>query len=250
MAIVITAFPQNLKSFAEEVIQAVKSIFVVEQGDDGSINVVEKPVEQVPLWISGGGTTTSDTDEVLAQKLGYTFSFPGSIKHYPLAYRALGISLAKPVDYNTGSLLDDTIKKAVSDDNAFKDLSQYDPVRFITGYYGHNGYNMNYASPILAIYIVPRRFDPDDYRQSKNLTSEPVQIDGLTGYWVSYPLATYKHDDAGKRDMSKPPISIKNANHLDWGTDSFSYYLCFMNETFTKDEAVELAQAFYEAQPK
>jgi hypothetical protein len=225
------------RAIAEDTMDAIKTIFVVE-GTGDNYKVVEKDGSNT-LFTYGvsASTTLSDTD--LSKLLGYTVKFPQSINNeYTLVDKALSLNLEKQLDYFTSQNLTKTINQAITDPAEFKKLKKYGPKFSVTSIY------KSLNNKLIYVHID---------KSNPIFSSGYTKIGDSYGYWDEISIPDYPGktiEGVYSADMTQKPTGVKKCYSLSWDANSLHYILSSYedNNVLTSDEAANLAEAFMKSQ--
>ncbi len=229
------------RALAYRAISAVKTIFVVE-GDDGNLQIVEKPSDETSFAPSISAVTEK-SDEEISAKVGYDVRFPETLNDsFKLVNKNIGVSLLKVVDYETGQNLQNDLLSAIDDDNALNQLKQYGgAIRNCSGTYSKPDQSTIFVNILKAKKL-------SEFKNNNTDEIQEVKVGEMDGLWKksSYPEYPYiTEDGVGKEDMTTKPI-IKESYTLYWEKDGTLYTITTLDYKLTLDEAVKIAAEFME----
>ncbi|MGH4119511.1 hypothetical protein [Clostridium sp.] len=240
ISIVSFSTSNNLKAFATEAINHIKTIFVLDETN----KVVEKDADTTFIYPS----TSKDTilsDNQLTKKNGFKVFFPKSLcSDMNLTDKFESIHLNK-MTYEDGQKLQPDILKAIDDEDVFNSLTSYEPTRGVGAQY-INDKNQ------LFISIAPVSAEIKNLLSSS--TSKKVDLNGTLGYWhevqfPSYPLI--EKNDLTQQDMSKKPTDIKTAHMFYWCSNGVFYSITFLSDNeLSMNETAAIAKSFIDQSTK
>jgi hypothetical protein len=227
----------NLRAFATETVNKIKTIFIVE-GTDENYKVSEQPADK-PIFSTGNSKITNLNDDELSKKVGFKISFPKLLcNDFNLISKSEMIVLNK-LSYENIPKVRNNIFKAIDDVEAFKNLAEYNPSRAVCAEYIKDDVN-------ISIFATPNINEFKSQISSAKYTK--VDINGLEGYWLGLPLATYPSTKLGEplqNDMSQKPTEIKTAHTLFWFSNGVCYQMVFSpDKELSMDQTIAIAKSF------
>jgi hypothetical protein len=233
----------NLKAFATETINHIKTIFVIDKTNT-DYKVVEKPADTTFISVTTGkGTLLSDKD--LTKKVGFQVFFPKTLcSDMKLTDKSELIHLNK-ITYEDSQRVRPNIHKAIDDEVVFNSLTTYEPTKGVGAEYVNN-------KTQLFISIEPTSSELKNLRSSYNSTK--VDLNGTLGYWHEVPMPLYssiKQNEILQQDMTKQPKDIKILHQLFWSSKGVSYSIAFLpDKELSMDETVAIAKSFIDQSAK
>lgn len=230
----------NLKAFATEAINHIKTIFVLDETN----KVVEKDANTTFIYPSvGKDTILSDND--LTKKVGFKVFFPKTLcSDLELTSKSESIQLNK-MTYEDNQKLQPNIFKAIDDEAIFNSLSTYAPKR---------GVGAEYVNDKTQLFISIAPITVEIKNELLSSTSTKVDLNGTLGYWFEVPSPTYsfiEKNDITQADMTKQPTDIKTAHTLFWSSNGIFYSLGFLTDNeLSMDETVAIAKSFIDQSTK
>lgn len=211
-----------------------EKIYVVdENGETIEVNVNEA------CFIHGDSIKTQLDDQAISALVGLTVKFPETLHDYTLKEKFIGATSGVKVSYTDLDKLDFT--NAVTDDAAFEALSAYNPTRYCSAMY---------QSGKGSISVSIHKDDPDNEDLASfynKLNAVDVNIGPIQGLWRTLKFPVYPDI----LDNTKPPIRIVTCYSLQWTSNGILYFIFSPDQlTLTQEVAIELAQAYMEAQEK
>lgn len=219
----------NLRAFAAETINHIKTIFVLE-GTNKDYKVVEKSADKA-LFSIGDSKTTNLSDDELSKKIGIRVSFPKVLcNDLNLLNKSENITLKK-ISYENAQGIEKNLIKAIDDEAAFKSLRKYEPSRGVEALY------FNGKKKVL-ICITPYNVDEKDSITIPK--SMKVDLNGMVGFWREFPYPIYPSSD-----MTKEPKEVITAHMLFWRSNEAEYSICSdQDKDLSRNEAVNIAKSF------
>jgi len=227
----------NLKAFATETINRIKTIFVLDTTNT-DYKLVEKPAGTTFISSSTSkGTILSDNE--LSKKVGFQVFFPKVLcNDMKLTDKSEVISINK-ITYEDSQKVQPNMLKAIDDETVFNTLAAYEPTR---------GVGAQYINDKSQLFISNK---PTSVEINKLLLSSPstkVDLNGTVGYWFEVPSPSYpliKQNDITQNDMTKQPKDIKTAHALFWSSNGICYSITFLSDKeLPMDETVAIAKSF------
>jgi hypothetical protein len=225
----------NLKAFATEAINHIKTIFVLDETN----KVVEIPADDPTfIWTSiSKGTLLSDKE--LTKKVGFQVFFPKDLcSGMKLTDKSESVHLNK-ITYEDSQKMQPNIFKAIDDEAIFNSLSTYAPTR---------GVGAQYVNDKNQLFISIGPISAEIKNAISSSTSTKVDLNGTLGYWHEVPLASYpfiEQNDITQQDMTKQPKDIKTAHTLFWSSNEVYYSIVFLTDKeLPMDETVAIAKSF------
>jgi hypothetical protein len=224
----------NLKAFATETINHIKTIFVLDETN----TVVEKAADTI-FAESSTSKVTILSDNELSKKVGFQVFFPKVLcNDMKLTDKSEVISINK-ITYEASQNLQPNMLKAIDDETVFNSLSTYSPTRGVVAQYVND-------KTQLFISIAPISVEIKNLLSS--YTSTKVDLNGTLGYWFEVPLPSYpfiKQNDITQQDMTKRPTDIKTAHTFFWSSNEVYYSMGFLTDNEpSMDETVAIAKSF------
>jgi hypothetical protein len=234
----------NARVFAADAINAIKTIFVYDEKGQ----IVEMS-QKDPVFTVGGCSTTTLNDSEIEKKLGYKVILPENLSDgFMIRDKALGVSLQKQIDYETGEKLRLSIQEAVNDDIEFNKLKEYNPIRSITAFY------KNQEGTIWI--IVNKSVDEFDkfieaVKKSKT-NGKVIKLGSVNGIWTEGKIPNYPrktNDNIGSSDMTQKPTGTTPTYGIIWVSDGLRYHLGTIDGyKLTQEMGVRIAETFMESQ--
>jgi hypothetical protein len=226
----------SLRAFAEDTINQIKTIFVVE-GTKDNYSVVEKPTDEVHLLYGKSKPSTLSNDE-LSQKLGLQVNIPEALNaEYKLKLKNETITLNNANSEITDELDKETFK-AIDDKTAFSNLSQYQPAL---------GASAIYSNGTTDLYLSIGPSSGTQEKRAVDSSSSTVDINGIKAYWIEVPVPERPlktENGVTLPNLSQKPEEIKVLNVLDWFVGGTYYSFSGLAEqNLTKEQFVELAKS-------
>ena len=227
----------NLRAVATETVNKIKTIFIVE-GTDESYKVSEVPADTA-LFSTSHTKTTNLNDDELSKKVGFNVSFPKLLCNDFNLNSKYELVMLNKISYENMPKVQNTILRAIDDVEVFKSLAEYNPYRSVYAEYIKDDVNISiFASP-----------NANDFKsQIISLKYTKVDLNGLEGYWLGLPVATYPTARLGEQfqnDMSQKPTEIKTVHGLFWLSNEAYYSMVFTpDKALSVDQAVAIAKSF------
>jgi len=233
-------FSEEVRATAVDTINKIKTIFVVDKVN-GEYRVVEKSITEAkePYFAVGTSTTLSETE--IENIVGFKIHFSDSIEGYKLVDRGMGLILQKKINYETSQRLQTNMMAAIDDENEFKKLAQFKPLRDVSGAYKSS------EGTIFIEVNNGKTWQSDLMHKSNNIID--VKIGDLNGKWVELPLPIYPIKEAngsGGFDFSQKPTEIKIMHALIWKVGNINYMLTTYDKNSEQplENMLKTAQAF------
>ena len=233
----------NLRAFATETINHIKTIFVLD-GTNTDYKVVEKPADTTFIYT----TTLKDTllsDNDLTKKVGFKVFFPKNLySGMKLTNKCESIYLNK-ITYEDSQRIQPNILKAIDDEAIFSSLSTYSPTR---------GVGAEYVNDKTQLFISIAPISSEIKNLLSSSPSTKVDLNGTLGYWAEVTMPSYpliEQNDITQQDMTKEPKDIKTAHTLFWSSNEIYYSISFLpDKELSMDETVAIAKSFIEQSAK
>lgn len=227
----------NLRAFATETVNKIKTIFIVE-GTDKNYKVSEQPADK-PIFSTGHSKITNLNDDELSKKVGFKISFPKFLCNgFNLISKYEFVMLNK-LSYENIPKVRNNISKAIDDVEVFKSLAEYNPSRAVSADYIKDDVD-------ISIFATPNINEFKSQISSAKYTK--VNLNGLEGYWLGLPVPTYptiKQGEQFENDMSQNPNEIKIAHTLLWLSNGVCYQMVFSpDKELSMDQTVAIAKSF------
>jgi len=243
LSIVSFSTSENVKAFATETINHIKTIFVLD-GTNTDYKVVEKPADTTFIWLS----TSKDTklsDNELTKKVGFQVSFPEVLcSDMKLTDKCELIYLNK-ITYEDSQKLQPNILKAINDETVFNSLNTYEPARGVGALYTND-------KSELFISNAPISAEIKNLLSSSKLTK--VDLNGTLGYWAEIPVPSYsliEQNAITQQDITKQPKDIKTSHMFFWSSNKVYYTIAFLpDKELSMDETVAIAKSFIDQSAK
>jgi hypothetical protein len=233
----------NARVFAADAIQAIKTIFVYD--DNGEI--VEKSQNDPILGYAAGGFTTLNDSEI-GKLLGCKVVFPECLSDdFVIGDKFLGVSLHKPISYETSEKIKLSIQKAATEDAEFEGLKDYGATRYASAAYKN-------PEGTIGIYVEKLFVDADKDNKAKKSKSnyEEIKIGSIKGIWEEYEAAEYPTKTEGgitSTDLTQKPTGKTTSYSVSWVSDGLQYRLiAFDGYKLTPETGARVAEAFMESQ--
>jgi len=230
----------NLKAFATEAINHIKTIFVLDETN----KVVEKDANTTFVGSSTGKSTIlSDTE--LSKKVGFQVFFPKVLcNDMKLTDKSESIHLNK-ITYEDSQKLQPNMFKAIDDETVFNSLTAYEPTRGVSAQYINDKTH-------LSISIAPVSAEIKNLLSSSD--SKKVDLNGTLGYWHEVQFPSYpfiEKNDITQMDLTKQPTDIKAAHTFFWSSNEVYYSIGFLTDKeLSMDETVAIAKSFIDQSTK
>jgi hypothetical protein len=215
---------------------ALKTIFVL---DEKSGKVVEESEDEAIDDVNLGGFEITDKNKKdTEEKLGIEFNLPEKIADYSTT-KVAGYSLppvammtVKDMKYKDEENLLDKFKKAVGDDETFKELSKdYKMERRIASSYkdsqGHK------------FYVYLSKYSGDSEMDFVKETT----IDNIKCRVLEKKRANYERGENGD-DVTKKPTSVDKVYYMDWNYNGVSYHIYIGKNSSDIDAATQFAEDY------
>ncbi|MDD7793486.1 hypothetical protein [Clostridium sp. 'White wine YQ'] len=232
----------EIRTFAYETANNIKSIFVLDKYKDG-YKLAQKTTSEEVLMPTFTQSTKLN-DEELSNKLGFKVVFPSSLKDgYEYYGRAESVGINKKVSDEVSEKLQGKLQKAINDENTFKDLKDYLPFRSVFGMYKDKNGNIIYLT-MTSSEIKVRSDDAE--------TSNKVELNKCDAYWIQEVEPDYtltNEEGIFKADIHIRPENITKKHFLTWQYRGVNYYLnTYKAEEIKLEDAVKMANSFMEQQ--
>ncbi len=231
--IVTFAASDNARAVAVEVINNIKTVFIMDKDN----NVIKRPANEV--LINPCLTKTTDlSDKELSEKMGIEICIPeifyGDLK---LQNKTEIVAFNKTLTYETFDTIKDVAEKAISEENAFKNLREYMPYRSVgCTYVNGKGKIFNIAIMDTVIRVISKNDDISEVAQTK--------VGKINAQWIVKSFTEYN----GK-DMTQKPLGKKTAYALFWSVNGSTYSIVSIDDkSISMDETVKIAEAFMKTQ--
>lgn len=241
IAIVISfGTSSNLRAFATETIDKIKTIFIVE-GTNENYKVSEQPTDK-PIFSTLESKITNLNDNDLSKKVGFNVSIPKLLcNNFKLIskYEFVKLNKISYEDFPKAQTIQNDILNAIDDVEVFKSLAEYTPSRGVYAQYIKDDVDINiFASP-----------NVNDFKsQISSAKYTKVDLNGLEGYWIGTPIPIYPSTKQGEQfqpDMSQKPIEIKTAHEFSWLSSGVYYSMGFSeNKELSMQQAIDVAKSF------
>ena len=232
---IVVASSSTVRAMAQNTVDNIISLFVVEGTGDSS-KIVQKPSSEIVSAIQTVEDTTL-SDEEISKRIGFNISFPQNIMdNVTFKSKYNGVLLNSEVPYSKQYDLMPTMQRAVYDDDAMNSLSEYSPVRYIAALYSYQDYGI-----IITANISAEDIDTSIYTE---------KIGDMPAMWENnkYPIYPRLEDNGViKGDMTQQP-TLEDYVCLSWIHNSVSYKLQQNGTSLTKEKALEIANAFMNQQ--
>jgi hypothetical protein len=237
LSIVSFSTSNNLKAFATETINRIKTIFVLD-ATNTDYKLVEKPADTTFISSSASKDTLL-SDHELSKKVGFQVFFPKVLcNDMKLTDKFEVISINK-ITYEDSQKVKPNMLKAIDDDTMFNTLTAYKPTRGVGAQYINDKSQLSISNTPISVEI------------NNELLSSPstkVDLNGTLGYWFEVPIPSYplvKQNDITQNDMTKQPKDIKTAHALFWSSNGICYSITFLSDKeLPMDETVAIAKSF------
>jgi hypothetical protein len=240
LSIVSFSTSNNLKAFATEAINHIKTIFVLDETN----KVVEKAADTTFVWSSTGkGTILSDNE--LTKKVGFQVFFPEVLYNdMKLTDKSESIRLNKTT-YEDSQRLQSNMFKAIDDEAIFNSLSTYSPTR---------GVGAQYVNDKTQLFISIAPISAEITNELLSSPSTKVDLNGTLGYWFEVPSPSYpfiEQNDITQADMTKQPTDIETAHTFFWSSNEVYYSIGFLTDNeLSMNETVAIAKSFIDQSTK
>ncbi|TCL62261.1 hypothetical protein EDC14_10264 [Hydrogenispora ethanolica] len=225
---ILVPFSREAMVMAAQVVDSIKTIFIVEK-KDGHYRTVIKPVGEFKLSQGVCKKLSGVDDFSLGQKVGFKVVFPDTLAGYRLEFKAIGAKLDRKLDVDTFSQLGDRIQKALDDDQALKSLKVYDAHRYAGACYRKD-------NTIIGMYVMDRA-----YHITHNVIKK-VTFQNCGGFWLEHPRNQYF------KDKNTEVKNLQVRHSLFWVKNGHGFYLRSEGETdLTYQEAIRIADLFSKA---
>jgi hypothetical protein len=226
--ILLVTFSREAKVMAAQVVDSIKTIFVVEK-KDGRYFTVIKPIGEFQLSQGLSKKLFGVDDSSLGQKVGFKVAFPDTLDGYQLEFKAIGVKLDRKLDVDAFSQLEDRIQKAFDDDRVLESLKVYDTHRY-------SGACYRKGDTVIGIYVMSRT-----YRIIHNVIKN-VTFQSCKGFWLEHPRNQYF------KDKNTEVKNLQVRHSLFWVKNGRGFYLRSEGETdLTYHEAIQIADLFSKA---
>jgi hypothetical protein len=240
LSIVSFSTSNNLKAFATETINHIKTIFVL----DEKSNVVEKAADTTFIGVTTGKDTLLSDNE-LTKKVGFQVFFPKNLySGMKLTNKNELINLNK-ITFEDSQRVQPNMLKAIDDKAVFNSLTSYEPTR---------GVGAEYVNDKTQLFISIGPVSSEIKNLLSSYTSAKVDLNGTLGYWCEVPIPSYpliKQSEIMQQDMSKKPNTIKTLHPFIWCSNGVSYLITFLpDKELSMDETVAIAKSFIDQSTK
>jgi hypothetical protein len=229
-------FSTGARAVATEAVQAIKTVFMVNKG----VEIVQKPASTA-LCEPVNAITTNLSDADLSKKMGMKVYFPktlaaDAVDLFVLQHKADGVKLTKPLDYANYQNISSQITAAITDQQAFDSLRQYQPCRTAGGVYedqqGRKA-GVSVYNKLIPLYMSEGNEVTDTTR---------TKVAAYEAKWIglSYP-------DYPEGDLAQKPAGRETAHILLWSSGKTTYKVLAISP-LSMEETVGLAQSFMQAQ--
>ncbi len=231
--IVTFAASENARAMAVEVINNIKTVFIMDKDN----NVVERPANEV-LINPCLNKTTDLSDEQLSEKMGIKIRIPETFNgDFNLQNKAEVVAFNKTLSYETFDTIKDVTEEAINEENAFNSLHEYLPYRSVACTYKDGKGNIfNIAIMDTVIKVFSKNDDISEVAQTK--------VGNIKAQWIVKSFTDYN----GK-DMTQKPLGKKTAHALFWSTKCSTYSIVSIDDKpISMAETVKIAEAFMKTQ--
>ena len=232
---IVVASSSTVRAMAQNTIDSIISLFVVERTGENS-QIVQKPITEIKSEIQSVEATTL-SDEELSKRIGFSITFSQNITDdVTLISKYTGVLLNSKVPYSKQYELLPIMQRAVYDDDTMNSLSEYSPVRYIGALYRYQDYGI-----VITANISTENIDISSYTE---------KIGDMPAMWGKnkYPIYPRLEDNGViKGDMTQKP-TLSDCVCLSWIYNSVSYKLQQNGTSLTKEKAIEIANAFMKQQ--
>lgn len=230
---VMFTFSDEVKAATLEIVNSIKTIFVLEKTEDG-YTIVEKTNQDV-IFTTMNSRTSYLSDEELSDKLGFKIRFPKVLDgEFRLLHKYEAIGLKKQMSLEASEQLEPDISKVLEGKAELSSLSEYEPFRSVGGTYRRKAgasIFIDLAGPDSPAYPI------DSKRDVK------TKVGDHEAYWKAWDTA-----DNYSNYYVKPNRIIKG-HSLEWESNGIRYHLGTSYDLeLTMEEAVKFAESFMSAQ--
>lgn len=198
-------FSREARVMAAQMVDSIKTIFVVEKVD-GHYRAIVKPISEFQLSQGLCKKLFEADDSSLEQKVGFKVFYPEFLESYRLEYKAIGVKLDQKMDVDTFNQLGDRIQKAFDDNQALASLKVYDAHRYTGACYRK-------GDTVIGIYVMNRT-----YRITHNVIKK-VTFQGSQGFWLEHPRNEFFKD----RQTEATNLQVRHS--LFWVKNGLGFYL-------------------------
>jgi hypothetical protein len=233
----VLIFSADARIVAAGAIQAIETVFTTNK----SGQIVQKPANTA-FYEPANVITTHQSDAELSKKMGVQVCFPKTLAadiavDFVLQYKADGVGLTKPIDYQSYQNIFSQITAAITDQHAFNSLWQYRPFRTVGGMYeDQQGRKAGFCvyNKLIPLYI-PEGVSVTDTVQTK--------VASYNAQWFGVSYLNYPNDD-----LTRKPTGMKTVHVLLWSSGNTTYEVLAVSPNLSMKEVVGLAEAFMKAQ--
>lgn len=239
LSIVSFSTSNNLKAFATETINHIKTIFVLDETN----KVVEKAADTTFIGVTTGKVTLLSDNE-LTKKVGFQVFFPKNLcSGMKLTDKIELINLNK-ITFEDSQRAQPNMLKAIDDEAVFNSLTIYEPTR---------GVAAEYVNDKTQLFISIGPISSEIKNLLSSYKSVKVDLNGTLGYWCEVPMPSYPliQNESMQQDMTKKPNTIKTSHPLIWCSNGVSYLITFLpDKEISMDETVAIAKSFIDQSTK
>lgn len=239
----VCTFSDGARAAALNVVNAVKTVFVVDKVD-GEYKLVEKPADYPYCTpIVSRGTTLNDKE--LSDKYGFNVFFPETLYgEYKRESNAELVGIKMKVNEKTMRQLQKDMFEAIDNDAAFEKLREYKPYRMLSSFYvNNNNYN--------RIFIDMWASDASEKIEDGGNVIK-TKVGDADADWIDSVYPDYSNMAEGGmtiEDTNTIPEGIVKSHALTWYSEGIMYYIGTVKGTeLAMEDAVKIAESFMETQ--